>query len=218
VAGSVELDAAAVVWSRPPSEREHRPLILLLHGFGSNETDLASLVPELPPEAAYASLRAPLPEGPGFAWFTGGLDDLATPRPENVENPVNAVLSWLDRYSRASKVGLVGFSQGGSIALSLMRHEPARFPFAAVLSSHVVGEPLPGDDTMEQARPPVFWGRGTDDPLIPQFLIQRTRGWLESHTRLDEHAYPGLGHGVSQRELVDLRTFVQRQLPTIADS
>ena len=47
-----------------------RPLVVLLHGWGADERDLAGLVPALPAEPVYASLRAPLPlPGGGFGWF-----------------------------------------------------------------------------------------------------------------------------------------------------
>ena len=45
------------------------PLIVLLHGYGSHEGDLFGLSPRLPLGASVASLRAPLEENGGNAWF-----------------------------------------------------------------------------------------------------------------------------------------------------
>src|ERR1700761_8697161 len=50
------------------------PVIILLHGMGSNEQDLYSLLPELPQKYAIVSARAPytLAEG-SYQWFQGTL-------------------------------------------------------------------------------------------------------------------------------------------------
>uniref|UniRef100_UPI003F7437F0 hypothetical protein n=1 Tax=Enterococcus faecium TaxID=1352 RepID=UPI003F7437F0 len=54
------IDDDAVLWSAAPAERAGRPLLVLLHGYGSNERDLFGLVPHLPAEFVFAALRAPL--------------------------------------------------------------------------------------------------------------------------------------------------------------
>ena len=45
------------------------PLVVLLHGRGSNETEILGLVPHLPAGPAYAAVRAPITEGGGRAWY-----------------------------------------------------------------------------------------------------------------------------------------------------
>lgn len=57
----------AVAWrgSTDPSA----PLVVLLHGRGSNEVDIIGLADHLPDGPAYAAVRAPIAEGGGFAWF-----------------------------------------------------------------------------------------------------------------------------------------------------
>src|SRR5690625_56265 len=52
---SETIDDAAVVRSRPTEDPA--PMVLLLHGLGSDERDLAGLVPHLPPDFSYVSLR-----------------------------------------------------------------------------------------------------------------------------------------------------------------
>ena len=65
----VRVDDEAVLWSASAADRAGRPLLLLLHGYNSNEGDLFGLTPYLPLEPAIASLRAPLYTGYGHAWF-----------------------------------------------------------------------------------------------------------------------------------------------------
>ena len=45
------------------------PLVVLLHGRGSDERAVIELARELPQSAGYAAVRGPIAEGPGFAWF-----------------------------------------------------------------------------------------------------------------------------------------------------
>ena len=56
----MQLDESAILWSAPERERAGRPLIVLLHGYGSHEGDLFSLSPRLPLAATVASLRGPI--------------------------------------------------------------------------------------------------------------------------------------------------------------
>lgn len=45
------------------------PLVVLLHGRGSDERGIVGLAAHLPPGPQYAAVRAPIAEGGGFAWF-----------------------------------------------------------------------------------------------------------------------------------------------------
>ncbi|ANJ27928.1 alpha/beta hydrolase [Agromyces aureus] len=211
---SVQIDDDAVIWSASAADREGRPLLVLLHGFNSNEGDLFGLSPYLPLEPVIASLRAPLPAGPGFAWFPL-LAQGAEMAIEGADAAVDAILAWLDRAAPdVSSVGLLGFSQGGAISLELLRRAPERFAYVVNLAGFVLpGERQgDGDERLAELRPPVFWGRGTADPVIPEASIERTRSWLPVRSTLDERIYEGLGHSVSERELADVAAFVRAQV------
>ena len=62
---------------RPPKRvAENPPLLILLHGYGSNEQDLFSFAEELPDEFLIISAQAPLPMGGGsYAWYSINFDD-----------------------------------------------------------------------------------------------------------------------------------------------
>ena len=56
---------------QPKTKAENPPLIILLHGYGSNEEDLFSFAEELPDSMLVISVRAPLSIGFGsYAWYT----------------------------------------------------------------------------------------------------------------------------------------------------
>jgi phospholipase/carboxylesterase len=203
----MQIDSSAVLWSAPERERAGRPLLVLLHGYGSHEGDLFGMAPGLPLEPVIASLRAPLPESGGFSWFPINLGDGARHDGEQVDAAANAVLDWLDTQQFTS-VSLVGFSQGAAMALQLVRLAPERFRCAVALSGFVASVEHPKDAVLASIRPPVFWGRGTDDSVIPAAAIERTEGWLVDHTRAESHIYEGLAHSISTDELNDLVSFL----------
>ena len=50
------------------------PLLIMLHGYGSNEKDLFSFSGALPDQYTIVSLRAPINIGMGFAWYDISFD------------------------------------------------------------------------------------------------------------------------------------------------
>ncbi|MEV7693841.1 alpha/beta hydrolase-fold protein [Microbacterium sp. NPDC089189] len=208
------LDGDAVLWSE--GDRTGRPLLVLLHGYGSHEGDLFSLVPYLPDAFAIAAVRAPLTPpwpSPGHSWYP--IEGLNGRDGQRVTDAATRLTEWIDEVSDATTVGLLGFSQGGAVALQALRLHPDRFVFAVALSGYAAPDALPGDDAVKERRPPVFWGRGSADEVIPEPLIAHTVQWLPEHTDLTGRVYPGLGHSVSEQELSDVRTFLDRRLDAL---
>ena len=203
----VSIDPAAVMWSAPERERAERPLLVLLHGYGSYEGDLFGLSPHLPLSPVIASVRAPLAEGNGFSWFPlDGSDRLSI-----ATASAQAVLDWIDTLSFSS-VGLLGFSQGGAISLQALRLAPSRFSYVVNLSGFALPGSLDGDATLASSPTPVFWGRGTLDQVIQPAYIAHTADWLPSHSTLTERIYEDVPHAVSGPELSDVSAFIQEAL------
>lgn len=194
-----------------------RPLVVLIHGYGADERDLLGLVPELPDGFDYAAPRGPLTPpfpAPGYSWYplegegAGDIDVLTA--------STERLLAWVDALGRTGPIGLVGFSQGGVLSLHAMRQRPDAFAFAGNLSGYVMpGKAQPGDDALAERRPPVFWGRGSADDVIPDALVVHTTDWLPGRSDLVGRIYPGLGHAVSPAEAADLRVFLEKQLAAL---
>ncbi|WP_406175020.1 alpha/beta hydrolase [Streptomyces sp. NBC_00996] len=201
----------AVLWSVPEADRQGKHLLVMMHGWGYDETHLFQLTPCLPGELVVASLRAPIPEAGGYAWFPSKGNPIGNPRPAVANAMTDAVLEWLDAQPRFSSVGLIGFSQGGGMALQLLRRAPTRFSYAAQLAGFVVNDSQPGDRLLADSKLPVFWGRGGLDGVIPNDAIARTRNWMVTHTDADIRVYPRLGHDVAGREVDDLAAFIARR-------
>ena len=202
------IDADIVQWTRPAAERAGTPLLVALHGVGSNERYLLGLAPALPAAWTVASLRAPMPWGPGWSWYPLGTP--GSPALEPVDEAVAGVLDWIDSVAAEHpRIGLLGFSQGGSMALQLLRARPGAFAFAVSLSGFVVpGVADSRDEAVAAVRPRVFLGHGDLDPVIPPEATARTQAWAAAHTDLTDRSYAGLPHAVSAEELADVAAFV----------
>jgi phospholipase/carboxylesterase len=202
------IDPSTVMWSTPERERAGRPHLILVHGYGSNEGDLFQLAPYLPLGFVIASPRAPLPHpmGFGYSWF---------PLNEQVEGlgvdqAADELADWIAENvtGKASRVGILGFSQGGVLGLQVLRRHPDAADALVMLASARHPEPDDGDAAMAARRPPVFSGRGTADEVIPAWRFADTADWLPGHARLTERIYEGLGHSVSDTELQDVVAFL----------
>lgn len=193
---------------------ESRPhpdtIVMLFHGYGSNERDLPGIVEHLGIDAPMVSLRAPLDMGGGAAaWFP--LDENLTISRQPVEDATTIVWKWVDEnVAPETRIITIGFSQGGLMASQLLRTRPERIADTVILSGFVLGTDQPADALLAAERPSVFWGRGTADAVIPPLLVVGASLWLRNHTTLTEKAYPGLAHSVHDQELADLKAYLHR--------
>jgi phospholipase/carboxylesterase len=194
------------------------PVVVLLHGYGSHEGDLLGLAAHLPAHLALLAPRGPLRGGPGFAWAP--LAAPGRPDPDAVRDAAGALLTWLDdTVDPSATVALLGFSQGGLLATQLLRTRPERFAAAVVLSGFSLDTTEPGDAALSSPagpdgrRVPVLFGHGDADTVIPADATARTSRWLSRHTAVEEHVYPGLGHGIGRTGLADATEFLARTLP-----
>lgn len=250
--GEVRIDDDVVLWSvdgrRVSAEQAlvelaHRPLLLLMHGFGSFEGDLIGLAPHLPAGFVCASPRAPLVAPPpivnGFAWWPLPLGPQGLPLrqadPEHFEGSgphvaAVGVLEWLDALDTRLRdmgaddidgsggpglgtVALLGFSQGGCMVTSLLRMRPERFACGVNCSGFVAPGNFEGDAKLAELRPPMFWGRDEADPIIDEHRIALTTAWAPVHTTLEAKLYEGILHGIGADELLDISEFLLRHVP-----
>jgi phospholipase/carboxylesterase len=200
-----------VLWRRPPKFGAHTPIVVLLHGRGADETDLIDVADRLPRNYAYASLRAPVPvEGGGYTWF----DNRGPARPiaASVRASIAGLRAWLDDGDAGCgrrECYLFGFSAGMMMAGALLLDDPARFAGSVLLSGALPLDAMPPEavaDRLTSRR--VFYGRGSEDAVIPSELVTRTETYLRDRSGADltlrTYAH---GHAISKGELTDVATW-----------
>ncbi len=194
------------------------PLLVLLHGIGSNEEDLFQLAPFLDERLLIVSVRAPHPYyGPGsFAWFHVQFIPGRTPIAdlEEAETSRRRLLAFLDdlhddhQYDRRTVI-VGGFSQGAMMALLLGLHDPRLFAGIVALSGRVPETVLNRHQlTAEFVGKPVFQSHGLFDDIIS---IEHARSLRHALTKfkfdLDYREYP-MGHEINQACLGDASRWI----------
>jgi phospholipase/carboxylesterase len=198
-----------VIWSAPEEARAGTTLVVALHGRGADERGMAGLLEHLPPGVTLASVRAPISEGGGYAWFANR--GIGRPLENSIKDTAQAMFGWLDQVAdQHHKVALIGFSGGTAMAGGLLFEQPGRFAGAVLLSGT-----LPWDAGLDSTPGrfegvKVFWGNDEADQVIPRELMERSEAWLreESGADLTVRHYPGLGHGIGVQELRDVHDFI----------
>lgn len=197
-----------VVWSRPEEQRTGTPLLVMMHGYGTDESRMVRLFKYLPAEFTCAALRAPMPVGDHYGWFL--LDYFLANDFADVVRVSNGVHDWVDSVRGGhSSVSLLGYSQGMAMASTLLRLHPADYRAVVGLSGFVLNNELLALTDSFEARPPFFWGRDKADLVINPDAIHYTAEWLEAHTLLTARTYPGMGHAMSKREMADVSAFLR---------
>ena len=151
------------------------PLLLLLHGVGSNEADLFALAPELDGRFLIISARAPNQIGPGaHAWFRVEFTSDGPQHDPQMAAASRALLvKFLDEVAEEYGVGpghsyLMGFSQGAIMSLYLALTQPRRVAGVVAMSGRVLPE---AEREMAPAESfsglPILYVHGTQDTVLP---------------------------------------------------
>ena len=143
--------------------------LVLFHGYGANEQDLAPLGPMLAPALPWAALRAPLEVAPGgYSWFPP-----IAPGDRDPARATGAAWQWIDAHlAPDATVAAVGFSQGGLMATQLLRTRPERVAATVVLSGFIQAAPRRPTPAGRRA-PGRVLGTGSQGPHDPR---RRDRG------------------------------------------
>ncbi|MCU0268509.1 MAG: hypothetical protein MUF83_07655 [Acidimicrobiales bacterium] len=204
---------APPVVARRGSTDPDAPLVVLLHGRGSDEADIIELADHLPAGVACVAVRAPIAEGGGFAWFANR--GIGRPVAESLRATMDWFVSWLDPVAAPGRpVVLIGFSGGAAFAGGLLLDDPGRYAGAAVLYGTLpfdAGVPTtPG----RLAGSSVLVIHGDQDTVIPRELLDRTWTYLRSEAGADTTAVrdPG-GHELT----ADARRHVPVWLTAVLD-
>ncbi|MHC8320995.1 alpha/beta hydrolase [Pseudomonas sp. GB2N2] len=202
-------------------ESVDQPLIIFLHGYGSNEQDLFGIKDDLPAHYNSLSVRAPIVMEEGsYQWFrkkgegayNGETDDLKTSGQVLLDFVAQAAKKY---HTQASKVYLVGFSQGAIMSYEVGLRHPDAVGGIAALSGRilpVLKSELTHDKTLQPLA--IFIGHGTADKRLPFIDGTEANSLLQSLSLKPEfHAYQGVGHNISAEEVRDLGAWLQRLNP-----
>ena len=197
-----------VVQGRQPPDR----LLLLIHGKGADEHDLAPLITQLDPESRFLTVlpRAPLPFMSGWQWYD--TDGIPRGGPELIPS-VDALDDLLDSccaeygFERAKAI-VAGFSQGCAVTLALGLRRSDRPRPAGLLGMSGF---LPEREGLEYdfaTASPVLIQHGIYDPVISVDFGRKAAARLAAEdVPVVYREYP-MGHQVAEESLHDTRSWL----------
>lgn len=194
------------------------PLLLLLHGYGSNEEDLFSFASELPEEYYVISARAPFDMAYGsYAWYAINFDadenkfsDIGQARASR-----DIIASFIDELVAnyaidADNVTLIGFSQGCILSYAVALSYPEKVQRVVAMSGYFNPE-IAVDDYLENKfdNLKIFASHGTVDQVIPVEWARKSIPTIQVlGIPIVFKEYP-VGHGVAPQNFFDFKNWLQ---------
>ncbi|MEO7220933.1 MAG: dienelactone hydrolase family protein [Devosia sp.] len=205
----------------PKSGGAPKQLMVLLHGYGADGSDLISLGiqwRELWPDMLFVSPNAPDPceQSPsGFQWFPLRTDRIAG-RIEGAANVRSVIVNFLiDLWAQSGIVPantvLVGFSQGAMMALHVGTSLDQQLAGIVAFSGAFV--PADGFGGGKFARPPVALIHGDQDGVVAPQLSKDAAAMLAADGfDVGLHLSKGVGHGIAPDGLEFATSFLLASL------
>jgi phospholipase/carboxylesterase len=209
-----------------PARSKNAPLLLLLHGYGSNEDDLFSFATEISEDVFIVSARAPHDMQPyGAAWYainfdnTGGkFSDL-----DQARESMEMIKVFIEELKASypidpDNLNILGFSQGAILSYGLSLSDPNLFKNVVAMSGYVnedlVSERAGMNVRFRESKTPsnFFISHGTMDQVIPFSWAQKAVPIMDE-ARADYvfKDYP-IGHGVARDNFFDMKKWLESRV------
>jgi phospholipase/carboxylesterase len=205
---------------RPAAANAHTPMLVLLHGYGSNERDLFELQKELPRDWMVVCLRAPLDAGNGgYQWYNMSRDHgHHSGKKEDLDQSRDLVMKCIGQlqhkyHTDPAAVYVGGFSQGGMMSYLIGLSHPEAVAGIAPLSGMII-DLLKPEFQLEQARKKlrIFVAHGDSDDRLAIEDDKASVAYLQKNGLKPEfHIYPGMKHQISPQEIKDLTQWLSHR-------
>lgn len=205
---------------KPKVSIEKPPLLLLLHGVGSNEEDLFSLANYLPESFLVVSLRGPLTLGPNsFGWyevlFTTGQPKINLDQEKQSRKLLLESLDYLKSNFQfdESNVWIGGFSQGAIMSYSIGLLYPNKIKGILALSGRLLEENKEMIKVTEELlTKKIFISHGSNDRVLSVEYARSVKRYLESIGILPQYHEYEEGHSINREMLKDLIQWLEENL------
>ncbi len=205
---------------KPRIQQEKNPLLLLIHGYGSNEEDLFSFAEDLPDEFYVVSVQGIHMLAPGmYAWYE--IDFVNMEKFNNVPQGIesrNKLMKFIEEFTALShldkeNVWICGFSQGAILSYAIALNHPDKIKNIACLSGYAekdfIGEINPSNDL---SKLDFFISHGMDDAVIPVEWARNAKPILDELKIKNEYHEYRSGHGIVPQNYWDLMAWMKKNL------
>ncbi len=205
----------------PKNSTKKAPLLLLLHGYGSDEKDLFSFAEELPEEMFIISARAPFAMEPyGNAWYaihwdttSGKFSDT-----EQAKKSVDLIVQFIDEVIAEypvdkGNVTLLGFSQGTILGYAVALNYPEKIKNVIALSGYINEELISNTkENKDYTNLDFYCSHGSVDQVIPVEWARKTKPFLDKLGVKNQYSEFPVGHGVAPQNFFELKAWLEKRI------
>lgn len=198
--------------------------VIWLHGLGADGFDFIPIVPEL--KLNDLPIRFIFPHAPTRAvtlnrgmqmpaWFDiHEIAPAAKHDTKGIEQAYQQICELIEDQKQQGiayeNIALIGFSQGGALALFTALRFPKLLAGVAGLSTYLPMIPALKEAIQAPKHLPIFLAHGTHDPIVPIEAGYMTEELLSSQSyAIDWHTYP-MAHQVCPQEINDIAAWLKR--------
>lgn len=207
--------------TRPSILKDNAPLLIMCHGYGSDENDLFSFASELPEELFIISLKAPYPLQPyGNAWYAINFDANQDKwsDDEQAKTSRDLISDFIDEACNTypvnkNNVTLLGFSQGTILSYAVALTYPEKVNQIIALSGFINPNIIP-DNVSEKdySHLSFYCSHGSVDQVIPVEWARKAPKFLEAlHIDYKYSEFP-VGHGVAPQNFYELKKWLVEKI------
>lgn len=206
---------------KPSSLKENAPLLIMLHGYGSDENDLFSFASELQSEFLIVSLQAPYELQPfGYAWYAINFDN-DQGKWSNDEQAIesrdliaNFIEEIQEKYSfDKNNVTLLGFSQGAILSYAVALTYPEKIKNVVALSGYVNPNIISvRKNISDYSHLDFYCSHGSVDQVIPVEWARQSPKFLDSLNIRHKYSEFPVGHGVAPQNFYEFRSWLEEKL------
>ncbi|MDC3285917.1 alpha/beta hydrolase-fold protein [Flavobacteriaceae bacterium] len=212
-------DLLTFVEKLPKLPAKNPPLLILLHGYGSNELDLFSFADELPETLVIVSLRAPYEMGHGgYAWYDINLDSKNNKFSDlnQARKSLQKITTTIDyiktkHNTNPNNTFLLGFSQGAILSYALSFNFPNKIEHVIALSGYLNSELIPKENT-QKIHTDYYISHGAVDQVIPVEWARKAGPFLDLKGLKNEYSEYPVGHGVAPQNFFSFKKWIENRL------
>lgn len=203
----------------PLVKSENPPLLILLHGYGSNKEDLFSFAEELPKELLIISAQAPIEMGyGGYAWYAINFDNVNGKFSDlkQAKESIDKIAIFIDdvkaKYNtNPNKTFLLGFSQGAILSYSLSLFYPNKVNHVIALSGYINVDLLP-ENIPTNIKTDYYISHGIVDQVLPIDWARKSKPFLDNLNLESVYSEYKVGHGVAPQNFYSFKSWIEDRL------
>lgn len=201
--------------STPSKITSKTPIVILLHGYGSNEADLFDLKKIMPKNVIFVCARAPISNGDNsFKWYK--IDRNAQPTKEDKEGAAASMQKVLllmaqlkSQYKTNGKVILGGFSQGAILSNAILAQHPQNVQGIISLSGRLMNGIVPVSKSPAiYKKIKVLQIHGTQDQVITIDKGNKVAEWLQKIGVQHQYKKLAMAHEINPEALEIIRVWL----------